>query len=142
MKKDTSTKLLPGFKNKLKPVLPPLQQRFTKEELQNIIEENYGVVTVLCNVLDCTYAQFYKAITHYNLRDCLANAKKNLVSLAENAILDCLKSQNENIKLKASEITLKSLGRGEGWNFDTTQINQQINVVDKDTDIKTIFGIS
>lgn len=135
-------KLLPGFKNKLKPVLPPLQQRFTKEELQNIIEENYGVVTVLCNILDCTYAQFYKAITHYNLRDCLANAKKNLVGLAESAILDCLKSQNENIKLKASEITLKSLGKTAGWSFDTTQINQQINISDKDTDIKTIFGIS
>ena len=135
-------KLLPGFKNNLTPVLPPLQQRFTKEELQTIIEENYGVVTVLCNVLDCTYAQFYKAITHYNLRECLANAKKNLVGLAEKAILDCLKSQNENIKLKASEITLKSLGKTSGWSFDNTTINQQINVVDKDTDIKTIFGIS
>ena len=54
--KNDSNKLLPGFKNKLTPVLPPLQQRFTKEELQTIIEENYGVVTVLCNVLDCTYA--------------------------------------------------------------------------------------
>ena len=142
MKNDNSNKLLPGFKNKLKPVMPPLQQRFTKEELQTIIEENYGVVTVLCNVLDCTYAQFYKAITHYNLRECLANAKKNLVGLAEKAILDCLKSQNENIKLKASEITLKSLGKTEGWSFDTTQINQQINISDKDTSIKNIFGIS
>ena len=141
MKKDNSNKLLPGFKNNLKPVLPPLQQRFTKEELQTIIEENYGVVTVLCGILDCTYAQFYKAIDKYNLRECLANAKKNLVGLAEKAILDCLKSQNENIKLKASEITLKSLGKTEGWSFDTTQINQQINVVDKNADIKTIFGI-
>lgn len=49
-------KLLPGFKNKLKPVLPPLQQRFTKEELQTIIEENYGVVTIICGVVDSTYA--------------------------------------------------------------------------------------
>ena len=141
MKNDNSNKLLPGFKNKLKPVLPPLQQRFTKEELQNIIEENYGVVTIACNLLDCTYAQFYRAVDHYNLRDCLTNAKKNLVSLAESAILDCLKSQNENIKLKASEITLKSLGKTEGWSFDTTQINQQINVCDKTSEIKNIFGI-
>ena len=134
-------KLLPGFKNKLTPVMPPLQQRFTKEELQTIIEQNYGVITVLCNFLDCTYAQFYKAIDHYNLRDCLANAKKNLVSLAEKAILDCLKSQNENIKLKAAETTLRSLGKNDGWGVEGTTINQQINVVDKDTDIKTIFGI-
>ena len=142
MKQDNSNKLLPGFKNKLKPVLPPVYERFTKEELQNIIEENYGVVTVLCNILDCTYSQFYKAIEHYKLRDCLAESKTRLVSLAENAILQCLTSQNENIKLKASELTLKSLGKTEGWNFDTTQINQQINISDKDTDIKTIFGIS
>ena len=141
MKTDNSNKLLPGFKNKLKPVLPPLQQRFTKEELQNIIEENYGVVTVLCNLLDCTFAQFYKAVDKYNLRDCLAESKSRLVSLAESAILDCLKSQNENIKLKASEITLKSLGKTEGWSFDTTQINQQINVVDRAAEIKNIFGI-
>ena len=139
MKQDN--KLLPGFKNKLTPVMPPLQQRFTKEELQTIIEENYGVVTVLCNLLDCTYAQFYRALDQYNLRECLANAKKNLVGLAEKAILDCLKSQNENIKLKASEITLKSLGKTDGWNFDNTTINQQINVGDKATEIKNIFGI-
>ena len=139
MKNDN--KLLPGFKNKLTPVLPAVHKRFSKEELQQIIEQNYGVVTVLCNLLDCTYAQFYKAITHYNLRECLANAKKRLVSLAEKAILECLSSQNENIKLKASEITLKSLGKTEGWNFDTTQINQQINISDKNADIKNIFGI-
>ena len=90
MKNDT--KLIPGFKNKLTPVMPPLQQRFTKEELQTIIEENYGVVTVLCNLLDCTYAQFYHAIDKYNLRECLANAKKNLVGLAEKAVLECLTS--------------------------------------------------
>ena len=135
-------KLLPGFKNNLPSVLPAVHKRFSKEQLQQIIEENYGIVTICCAQIDCTYAQFYKAITHYNLRDCLANAKKNLVSLAEKAILDCLKSQNDTIKLKAAETTLKSLGKTEGWSFDTTQINQQINVVDKDTDIKNIFGIS
>ena len=134
-------KLLPGFKNKLKPVTPPVYKRFTKEELQTIIEQYYGVVTVLCNVLDCNFSQFYKAVDKYNLRECLASAKKNLVSLAEKAILDCLKSQNEQIKLKAAETTLKSLGKTEGWNFDTTQINQQINISDKNADIKNIFGI-
>ena len=142
MKQDNSNKLLPQMKNGLKPVTPPVYKRFTKEELQTIIEENYGITTIICGIIDCNFSQFYKAVDYYKLRDCLAESKSRLVSLAEKAILDCLSSQNENIKLKASEITLKSLGRGEGWSFDTTQINQQINVVDKDTDIKTIFGIS
>ena len=139
MKNDN--KLLPQMKNGLKPVLPAVHKRFTKEELQAIIEENYGIVTVICGLIDCTYAQFYKAIDYFKLRDFLAESKKRLVSLAEKAVLDCLSSQNENIKLKASEITLKSLGKTEGWSFDTTQIKQQINISDKNADIKTIFGI-
>ena len=136
-----SNKLLPQMKNGLKPVTPPVYKRFTKEELQTIIEQNYGIVTILCNVLDCTYSQFYKALDYYNLRDFLAESKKRLVGLAEKAILDCLSSQNEQIKLKAAETTLKSLGKTDGWRFDTAQINQQINISDKDTDIKNIFGI-
>ena len=134
-------KLLPGFKNNLKPVMPPVYERFTKEELQTIIEDNYGIVTVCCAQIDCTYNQFYRAIDKYNLRECLTSAKKNLVGIAESAILDCLSSQNEQVKLRAAEITLKSLGKTEGWSFDNTTINQQINVGDKSTEIKNIFGI-
>ena len=137
-----ANKILPCIKPHMQAVTQPVYKRFRKEELQTIIEENFGITTVLCGVLDCTYAQLYRAIDHYNLRDCLTSAKKNLVGIAENAILDCLQSQNENIKLKASEITLKSLGKTSGWNFDNTTINQQINVVDKTAEIKNIFGIS
>ena len=134
-------KLLPQMKNGLKPVLPAVHKRFTKAELQTIIEQNYGIVTICCAQIDCTFAQFYKAIDKYNLRDCLASAKKNLVSLAEKAVLDCLSSQNEQVKLRAAETTLRSLGKTEGWSFDTTQINQQINIQDKTAEIKNIFSI-
>ena len=135
-------KLLPCVKNNLTPVTPPVFKRYSKEELQQIIEKNYGIVTILCGILDCTYSQFYKAIDYFNLRDFLAQSKKRLVGLAEKAVLECLTSQNENIKLKAAETTLKSLGKSDEWSFDTTQINQQINVVDKTAEIKNIFGIS
>lgn len=134
-------KLLPCVKPHMQAVTQPVFKRFTKEELQTIIEDNYGITTVICGLIDCTYAQLYRAIDHYNLRECLASAKKNLVGIAESAILDCLKSENENIKLKAAETTLKSLGKTAGWSFDNTTINQQITVGDKDTQIKTIFGI-
>ena len=134
-------KLLPGFKNNMPPVLPAVFKRYSKEELQQIIEQYYGITTVICGIIDCTYSQFYKALDHYNLRDCLANAKKNLVGLAEKAVLECLKSQNEQIKLKAAQTTLQSLGKTSGWNFDNTTINQQINVCDKTAEIKNIFSI-
>lgn len=135
-------KLLPCIKNNLPPVTPPVYKRYSKEELQQIIEQNYGIVTILCGVLDCTYSQFYKAIDYFKLRDCLAESKSRLVSLAEKAVLECLTSQNEQIKLKAAETTLKSLGKNDGWGVEGTTINQQINVVDKTAEIKNIFGIS
>ena len=134
-------KLLPGFKNNMPPVLPAVHKRFSKEQLQQIIEENYGITTVICGLIDCTYAQLYRAIDHYNLRDCLTSAKKHLVGIAESAILDCLQSENEQIKLRAAELTLKSLGKNDGWGTEGTTINQQINISDKTSEIKNIFGI-
>ena len=45
-----------GVKNNMAPKLPPLWKRYTKQELQDIVEKHLGIVTVCCNVLDCTYS--------------------------------------------------------------------------------------
>jgi hypothetical protein len=53
-----------------------------------------------------------------------------------------LKSENENIKLKAAEHTLETLGKRE-WSKDPKVIVNQ-NVIsenDKAVEIKNIFGI-
>ena len=124
-------------------VLPALEKRYTKEEVERVIEENYGIVTIICNLLDCTPKQLYKAIDKWNLRDALKDAKNNLVGVAEKAILDCLRSENENIKLKSAEITLKSLGKDTWSQNPQVQITQ--NVVsdeEKKIEIKNIFGIT
>ena len=136
-----SNNLIPAFKNNLKYVTPPVARRYTKEQLEEIIEKYYGITTIICGIVDCNYRQLYKAIDHYDLRQHLADSKKQLVGIAEKAILDCLASQNEQIKLRAAETTLKSLGKADGWNFDSQVINQQINVTDKETEIKNIFNI-
>lgn len=133
--------IVKGFKNNLNFVTPPVYQRYTKEELEKIIEKYYGITTIICGIVDCNYRQLYKAIDHYDLRQHLADSKKQLVGIAEKAILECLASQNEQIKLRAAETTLKSLGKADGWNFDGPTINQQINVSDRSTEIKNIFGI-
>lgn len=134
--------LIPQFKNNLKPVLPPVYERFTKEELEDVIVENYGIVTVICALLDCTYKQLYQALDKFELRNKLLEAKQSIVSVAEEVILQSLASKNENIRLRSAEITLKSLGRNFGWGTDnTTVINQNISVGDKETKIKNIFGI-
>lgn len=51
------------------PKLPPLWKRYTKQEFANIVEKHMGIVTVCCNVLDCTYSQFWQAASHWELRD-------------------------------------------------------------------------
>lgn len=124
-------------------VLPAIEKRYTKEEVEKVIEENYGIVTLICGLLDCTPKQLYKAIDKWGLRDHLKEAKNNLVGVAEKAILDCLRSQNENIKLKSAEITLKSLGK-DTWS-QTPQVQITQNVVsdeEKKIEIKNIFGIN
>ena len=45
-----------GIKNSMKPKLPPLWKRMTKQEFADIVEKHLGIVTVCCNVLDCTYS--------------------------------------------------------------------------------------
>ena len=45
-----------GIGNGMKPKLPPLWKRFTKQEFADIVEKHLGIITVCCNVLDCTYS--------------------------------------------------------------------------------------
>ena len=125
-----------------KAVMPPVCKRFKKEEVERIIDENYGILTLVCGLLDCTPKQFYNAVDKWGLRDHLKEAKNQLVGVAEEAILDCLHSDNENIKLKSAEITLKSLGKDTWSQAPQVQITQ--NVVsdeEKKIEIKNIFGI-
>ena len=132
---------LPKVLNR-KAVMPPVCKRFTKEEVERIIDENYGILTLVCGLLDCTPKQFYIAVDKWGLRDHLKEAKSNLVGVAEKAILDCLHSDNENIKLKSAEITLKSLGK-DTWS-QAPQVQIQQNIVsdeEKKIEIKNIFGI-
>ena len=129
-----------GITNNLTPKLPPLEKRYTKEQIQECIEKHYGVVTRICNELDCTYTQFYKTIKQLNLQEYLTEAKKNLVSLAENTLLEALASVDEKTRVDVAKYILKTQGKVFGWN-DGPQIAQQINV-QGEVSIKEIFGIN
>ena len=65
---------LPKVLNR-KAVMPPVCKRFTKEEVERIIDENYGILTLVCGILDCTPKQFYIAVDKWGLRDHLKEAK-------------------------------------------------------------------
>ena len=75
-----------GIKNHMQPKLPALWKRMTKQEFADVVEKHMGIVTVCCNVLDCTYSQFWNAASHWELRDFVRSQKAALVSKAEQTI--------------------------------------------------------
>ena len=134
-----------GVKNHMKPKLPPLWKRYTKQEFANVVEKHMGIVTVCCNVLDCTYSQFWQAASHWELRDFVRAQKAALVSKAEQTIADKLDSEVDNVALRAAEIVLKSqAARDQGWGSQPqVQVNTAVVLTDeqKAQKLKDIFGI-
>lgn len=96
--KETKSPIVP----RLKPKLPALWKRCSKEEFMDLIDKKMGVVTSCCNELDCTFTQFYSAVKHWGLQEHLTNAKEALTSLAEHSLVECLKSTDEKVKLQAA----------------------------------------
>lgn len=134
-----------GVKNHMQPKLPPIWKRFTKQEFANVVEKHMGIVTVCCNVLDCTYSQFWQAAGHWELRDFVRAQKAALVSKAEQTIAEKLDSEFDNVALKAAEIVLKSqAAREQGWGSQPqVQVNTAVVLTEeqKAQKLKDIFGI-
>lgn len=134
-----------GVKNGMTPKLPPLWKRYTKQEFANIVEKHMGIVTVCCNVLDCTYSQFWQAASHWELRDFVRAQKAALVSKAEETIAKKLDSEVDNVALRAAEIVLKSqAARDQGWGTQPqVQVNTAVVLTEeqKAQKLKDIFGL-
>ena len=134
-----------GVKNHMTPKLPALWKRFTKQEFQDVVEKHMGIVTVCCNVLDCTYSQFWQAASHWDLRDFVREQKAALVSKAEQTIAAKLDSEVDSVALRAAEIVLKSqAARDQGWGSQPqVQVNTAVVLTEeqKAEKLKSIFGI-
>lgn len=140
-----STFIENGIKNHMKPKLPAIWKRMTKQEFADIVEKHFGIVTVCCNVLDCTYSQFWQAARHWELTDFVKQQKAALVSKAEQTLADKLDSQIDSVALRAAEIVLKSqAARDQGWGSQPqVQVNTAVVLTEeqKAEKLKTIFGI-
>ena len=127
------------------PKLPPIWKRYTKQEFANVVEKHMGIVTVCCNVLDCTYSQFWQAAGHWELRDFVRAQKAALVSKAEETIAKKLDSEFDNVALRAAEIVLKSqAARDQGWGTQPqVQVNTAVVLTEeqKAQKLKDIFGL-
>lgn len=134
-----------GIGNGMKPKLPPLWKRMTKQEFADVVEKHMGIVTVCCNILDCTYSQFWQAASHWELRDFVRSQKAALVSKAEQTIASKLDSEVDNVALRAAEIVLRSqAARDQGWGTQPqVQVNTAVVLTEeqKAEKLKSIFGI-
>ena len=134
--------------NLLQPIrqasLPALWHRLTKDDLEKELFDCKGIVTLICNKLDCSYKQLYNALDHYGLRDSLKQAKEMMLGQAEEVVVKSLQSDNEAIALKAAETVLKSrFAMEQGWGSGP-QVNiaqQIVSDSDKALQIRNIFGI-
>ena len=129
----------------MRPKLPAIWKRYTKQEFADIVEKHLGIVTVCCNVLDCTYSQFWQAASHWNLRDFVREQKAALVSKAEQTIAAKLDSEVDNVALRAAEIVLRSqAARDQGWGTQPqVQVNTAVVLTEeqKAEKLKSIFGV-
>lgn len=58
-----------GITGGMKAVLPPLWERYTKEEFMSVVEHNVGITTAVCNQLDCTFTQYWNAVKKWGLQE-------------------------------------------------------------------------
>ena len=112
----------------------------TKPQLEEAIDKFFGMTYDLCIHFNCTPKQLYTRIDKFGLRDQMTEARKNLVAQAESVVGKALTSENEKLRVETARFILERLGREDGWG-QNPQIQQQINVVDKELEIKNLFGL-
>ena len=119
----------------------PLAKRYKKDEVVLAIGRNKGLKSAVCRDLDCTMAQLNHYVNiHSELKPLIAEAKREIVSLAEETVLANLHSPNPQIAQRAAEFILKTLGKEEY----SSEPNVQVNVLsdgDAKIQIQQIFGI-
>ena len=112
----------------------------TKQQLEEAIDSFNGMTYDMCLHFDCTPKQLYTKIDKFRLRESMQQARQALVAQAESVVGKALKSENEKLRVETARFILERLGREDGWG-QNPQIQQQINVVDKEIEIKNIFGL-
>ena len=112
----------------------------TKQQIEEAIDSFNGMTYDICLHFDCTPKQLYTKIDKFGLRESMQQARQALVAQAESVVGKALKSENEKLRVETARFILERLGREEGWG-QNPQIQQQIKVVDKELEIKNIFGV-
>lgn len=118
----------------------PMYDLYTKEQMEDLIDECKGIISLIVLKSGFNYKQIYNCLDHYKLRETLKNAKNALVSEAERVMLNNLQSDSEITSQKAAEFILKSKLADE-WRVDSkVEINANVNL-SKEEQLSSIFGV-
>ena len=124
-----------------KPETKPLAKRYKKDQIVLAIGRNKGIKSAVCRELDCSIYQLNHYLNiHSELKPLFSEAKREIVSLAEETLLSNLKSDNPQVSQRAAEFILKTLDREEYAADPTTQINV-VSDGDAKIQIQQLFGL-
>ena len=127
--------------------LPAIKKRYSYDEVVDVIQKSEGVRTTICKLLDCSQTQLRNYLEeHQELKQVMLDAREQILDLAESVIRENLtQTENPELRQKAAEFTLKTIGRHRGWAIGDYPA-MQVNVTKTGDDIKvqlnTLFGMS
>ena len=127
--------------------LPAIKKRYSYDEVVDVIQKSEGVRTTICKLLDCSQTQLRNYLEeHQELKQVMLDAREQILDLAESVIRENLtQTENPELRQKAAEFTLKTIGRHRGWaigDYPAMQVNVSKTGDDIRVQLNTLFGLS
>ena len=127
--------------------LPAIKKRYSYDEVVDVIQKSEGVRTTICKMLDCSQTQLRNYLEeHQELKQVMLDAREQILDLAESVIKQNLtQTENPELRQKAAEFTLKTIGRHRGWaigDYPAMQVNVSKTGDDIKVQLNTLFGMS
>ena len=127
--------------------LPAIKKRYSYDEVVDVIQKSEGVRTTICKLLDCSQTQLRNYLEeHQELKQVMLDAREQILDLAESVIRENLtQTENPELRQKAAEFTLKTIGRHRGWaigDYPAMQVNVSKTGDDVRVQLNALFGMS
>ena len=62
--------------------LPPIEQRYTKDQVRDCIHNHFGIMTAICNELDCSFYALTKYVRKNGLEGDVSEARRSITEIA------------------------------------------------------------
>lgn len=62
--------------------VPPIEQRYTKDQVRDCIHDHFGIMTAICNELDCSFYALTKYVRKNGLEGDVSEARRSITEIA------------------------------------------------------------